>query len=560
MYQALYRRYRPRTFEELLGQNHITTILKNQIKNNNTGHAYLFSGTRGTGKTSAAKILSRAVNCLSPIDGSPCNKCANCKEILEESTMDVIEMDAASNRGVDDIRDLRDKVIYAPAKIKYKVYIIDEVHMLTKEAFNALLKTLEEPPRHLIFILATTEPEKLPLTILSRCQRFDFRRISIKDLISNMKNILKDFDIEVDERVLNLIARNADGAMRDALSLLDQCISFNDKFIKYEDAINILGIANKDLFFAIVDHVKEGKLENALVEIDEVIQGGKDIGQFIKDLINHFRNLMISKSSKNPELIIEVDNMDKYIKQSDSLDINYILKALEILTEADVQAKWSTQARIILEMAIIKLVNTKNDLSLEERVGRLEQGLTPIKDAKEIVTTPRRLSEEKKADRKPAREESDYVAAPIKKTETEIPTSEETSEPPGLEDDGKELSLDIIIKEWPKVLQEINKKDVRAHAFLVEGEILSLTGNLLTIAYKSALSFHQQSVSVPHRKDLIEKIVSEYFNKNIRINFIISDNKPNNKKPREMANNDVNKKKAIEEVLNFFGEDIVEIK
>ena len=305
MYQALYSRYRPKTFDELLGQDHITTTIKNQIKNGNIGHAYLFSGTRGTGKTSAAKIFSRAVNCLDSEDGNPCNKCASCKEILEETTMDVIEMDAASNNSVEDIRDLRDKVIYPPASIKYKVYIIDEVHMLSKGAFNALLKTLEEPPKHLIFILATTEPEKLPQTILSRCQRFDFKRITTQDLIHNMEKILRELDIEVEDRVLSLIARNADGAMRDALSLLDQCVSYEDKNISYEDAINILGIANRDLIFNMVDDIKEKRLEKVLMTVDEIIQEGKDIQQFIKDLIDHFRNLMIVKSSKNPSNILD---------------------------------------------------------------------------------------------------------------------------------------------------------------------------------------------------------------------------------------------------------------
>src|SRR5690554_1038160 len=237
MYQALYRQYRPKTFDELLGQSHITTTFKNQIKMGNIGHAYLFSGTRGTGKTSAAKIFSRAVNCLNPQGGNPCNECENCQGILDETIMDVIEMDAASHNSVEDIRDLRDKVVYPPSKVAYKVYIIDEVHMLSKSAFNALLKTLEEPPKHLIFLLATTEPERLPQTILSRCQRFDFRRITKQDMVLNMKKIIQDMDIQVDDRVLNLIASNSDGAMRDALSLLDQCISFSGERLDYEDAL-----------------------------------------------------------------------------------------------------------------------------------------------------------------------------------------------------------------------------------------------------------------------------------------------------------------------------------
>lgn len=547
MYQALYRRYRPKSFNELLGQDHITRILKNQIKKQNIGHAYLFSGTRGTGKTSAAKIFSRAVNCLSPIDGNPCNKCENCQEILDNNTVDVIEMDAASNNSVDDIRDLRDKVIYAPAKIKYKVYIVDEVHMLSKGAFNALLKTLEEPPKHLIFILATTEPERLPATILSRCQRFDFRRISNEDIVINMEKILKDLKIQIDRDALNLIARNADGAMRDALSLLDQCVSYNSEVIKYEDAINILGVTNRDLIFDLVDRMKAEKTEDVLVAIDEIIQSGKDVGQFIKDLIEHFRNLMVVKSSKSPELIIEVSNMDKYIEQSNLLDLDYILEALDILAEADSQAKWSSQPRIILEMATLKLINLNKSLSLEERIKRLEQGLGPtykerdIPEGLEIKSGEDKMVEEEK--KQPAFEDKEEKLV------------DKRIEPVKFKDDGGELDFDTINQEWPKVLQVINRKDVKTHAFLIEGEILSFRENLLTIGYKEGFGFHQQAINTPKRKELVEKIVSEYFNRNIRINFVISNNMPKREEKKETS-----KHKAVKEVLDFFGEDIVEIK
>ena len=384
MYQALYRKYRPKTFDELLGQKHITTTLKNQVLNDNIAHAYLFSGTRGTGKTSAAKILSRAVNCLNPKDGNPCNECDCCKGILNESIMDVIEMDAASNNSVDDVRDLREKVIYPPARTKYKVYIIDEVHMLSKGAFNALLKTLEEPPKHLIFILATAEPERLPQTILSRCQRFDFKRITTKDIVENMRNITDELKVEIDDNVLRLIARNSDGAMRDALSLLDQCFSFNGEKVTYEDAIDILGIANKDLIQNMVINIRDKNLEKVLMSIDEIIQDGKDINQFIKDLINYFRDLMIVKTSSNPKEILEIDNLEPLKEVSNNMSLDYILKALNTLTNAEVQGKWSTQPRIVLEMAVVKLIDLENEMSLEERVKRLEQGIRPIDQSKEI--------------------------------------------------------------------------------------------------------------------------------------------------------------------------------
>ncbi|MEW8974020.1 MAG: DNA polymerase III subunit gamma/tau [Tissierellaceae bacterium] len=557
MYQALYRRYRPKTFDELLGQDHITTTLKNQIQKGNIGHAYLFSGTRGTGKTSAAKIFSRAVNCLDSEDGNPCNKCASCKEILEETTMDVIEMDAASNNSVEDIRDLRDKVIYPPASIKYKVYIIDEVHMLSKGAFNALLKTLEEPPKHLIFILATTEPEKLPQTILSRCQRFDFKRITTQDLIHNMEKILRELDIEVEDRVLSLIARNADGAMRDALSLLDQCVSYEDKNISYEDAINILGIANRDLIFNMVDDIKEKRLEKVLMTVDEIIQEGKDIQQFIKDLIDHFRNLMIVKSSKNPSNILEIDDIEKYIEQSASMNLKYILKSLEVLTTAESQGKWSTQIRVILEMAIIKLINIDEELSLEERVSRLEHGFIPAKsediDSQSSKQTVDRVIRDDRQSR------GEHTKRETPKTHLKEQDIEPVEDKVEIVDDGREISLDFIVEQWPKVMQQIKSKKINIYALIMEGNLISFSNNLLTIGYEEGFGFHKEAISAPNNKVFVEEVVSGYFKKNIAVNFIMGNKKVVQDEPKEDSKEE-DKEEAIKEVVDFFGEDIVKIK
>ena len=249
MHKALYRAYRPQNFEDVVGQQHIIRTLKNQIENNNVGHAYLFAGTRGTGKTSTAKIFARAVNCVQSKDQEPCNECEVCKDIINDNIMDVVEIDAASNNSVDDIRELRESVKYSPTKAKYKVYIIDEVHMLSQGAFNALLKTLEEPPSYIIFILATTEPHKIPATILSRCQRFDFKRVTVNDMSERMKKICNEENIEVEDKALNLIARNAQGALRDALSILDQCISFGGNKIEYKDVVELLGTVNIEQLF-----------------------------------------------------------------------------------------------------------------------------------------------------------------------------------------------------------------------------------------------------------------------------------------------------------------------
>ena len=540
MYQALYRQYRPKTFDEVLGQDHVVNTIKNQIQNGNIGHAYLFSGTKGTGKTSIAKIFSRAVNCLNPVDGNPCNECEICKGILDESIMDVIEMDAASNRGIDDIRELKDKTVYPPSRARYKIYIVDEVHMLTEQAFNALLKTLEEPPKHLIFILATTEPEKLPQTILSRCQKFDFKRIKTVDLTKNMNKICGELNIPVEEKALKLIARNSDGSMRDGLSLLDQCISYKEGELKYEDVIDILGIANTELLFNLVDNIMEKDLENALFKIDEIIQDGKDINQFIKDLIFHFRNLLIVKTSNNPIEIMDLDEetIENYKAQSKEMSIDYILKVLDILNESEAQAKWATQTRIILEMAIIKIVKIEEKMALEERVKKLEEiiksGEIPIVKTNEtkVAAKATNLTKTKK-----------IVKEPKKET---VPESKP------IIDDGVELPFETIENNWENVLKIVKEMRVSTHGLLREGEPVSFVNNKLEIGFKDGYGFHKEALCKEENKELVEKAVSNYFNKNISIDFIMMDNFI-----EEETNTD---KDSAKEVIDFFGEDIVEIK
>lgn len=563
MYQALYRQYRPKNFHEVLGQKHITTTLKNQIQKGNIGHAYLFSGTRGTGKTSTAKIFSRAVNCLNLQDGNPCNECEICKGILNGSIMDVMEMDAASNNSVEDIRELREKVIYPPSRAKYKVYIIDEVHMLSKSAFNALLKTLEEPPKHLIFILATTEPEKLPQTILSRCQRFDFKRVSTLDILENMTNISEKLNIKIEDRVFSLIARNADGAMRDALSLLDQCISFSGDELTYEDAINILGITNSDLVLNLTDNIIEKKLEEALGEIDKIIQDGKDILQFIKDITYHFRNLMIVKSSKNPEELMEIDEetMGRYLNQSKDITLRFILNALDILTNADEKAKWSTQPRIILEMAIIQIVKLDEKFSLEERVRKLEMGIRPrgqnisieeSENHERIEVTKKEISMEKETFIKKENIIEEKTSSENLEKHKEKPLSQNPKE--SFEDD-KELNISTIESNWEKIIKIIKSKKMNVYALLIEGTPTSYENGLLTIGYKEPYGFHKEAINSPQNKEFVESILTDYFKKDIKINLVMGVKKQNSQVDEKK-----NKDNAIKEVINFFGEDIVEIK
>ena len=374
MHKALYRAYRPQNFEDVVGQEHITRTLKNQIENNNVGHAYLFSGTRGTGKTSTAKIFARAVNCINSINQEPCNECDVCKDILNDNIMDVIEIDAASNNSVDDIRELRENVKYSPTKSKYKVYIIDEVHMLSQGAFNALLKTLEEPPSYVIFILATTEQHKIPATILSRCQRFDFKRVTVNDMTDRMKKICNEENIEVEDKALNLIARNSQGALRDALSMLDQCISFADNKIEYKDVVELLGTVNIEQLFEMAKFIINQDTKESLQILNEFIIWGKDIRNLINDLIDHFRNLMVCKVSTELDEIISLpeETINQLKAQASDVDVNDIIRILNILSVTQDTMKTSSNPRVLAEVTMMKIAQPMFDESKEALIKRIE--------------------------------------------------------------------------------------------------------------------------------------------------------------------------------------------
>lgn len=386
MRKAIYREYRPKTFDEVLGQEQVTEVLKNQVKNNLISHAYIFSGTRGTGKTSCAKILARAVNCLNPKDGSPCNECENCKMILSEESFDIVEMDAASNRRIEDIRNLRDKVIFPPANLKYKVYIIDEAHMITNEGFNALLKIMEEPPKHLVFILATTEIEKIPQTILSRCQRFEFNRMDSKYIIENIKKITSDLGVKIDEESLVELANEADGAMRDALSNLDQVLSLGKKEITIDDLVVDLGIADRRKIFYLVEKIIENDYKKSL-KLYREITNDKVVAGVFKDIQNQFRNLLYIKEGLD-DFVEETEESKKLLKsQSELITTNRIVESLNILLDYEVKLKNTQNPNILGEILIGRLIDyyeLKEDSSkikfLMERVESLEKKLEQLKD------------------------------------------------------------------------------------------------------------------------------------------------------------------------------------
>ena len=359
MYTALYRAQRPEIFEEILGQEHIVKILKYQIATDAVSHAYLFCGTRGTGKTTTARILAKAVNCLADPDGEgrPCGHCENCEAIRRGSFMDVVEIDAASNNGVDSIRELRESVKYPPAVGRKKVYIIDEVHMLSTGAFNALLKTLEEPPENVMFILATTEPQKLPATILSRCMRLDFKRVPQNILASGMRRICEDRGIEITDGAVKLLANTADGSVRDGLSVLDQVISAGDKFIDRDKVLEYIGTAGEDFFIELTDLVAVHNVAEAIVLLDEALADGKDVKQLMKDWTAHYRSLLITKFIKNPEdmLNMSAENIERIREQSHQISLEEINNAIIRLSKTINDARWSTQPRILLELAIVAI-------------------------------------------------------------------------------------------------------------------------------------------------------------------------------------------------------------
>ena len=373
-YTALYRKFRPDNFSDVKGQDHIVTTLTNQIKANRIGHAYLFCGTRGTGKTTVAKILAKAVNCQNPVDGSPCNECPACKAIQAGTSMNVIEIDAASNNGVDNIREIREEVAYRPTEGNYKVYIIDEVHMLSTGAFNALLKTLEEPPSYVMFILATTEAHKIPVTILSRCQRYDFHRISIDTIAARLQELLDVEGVEAEEKAVRYVAKAGDGSMRDALSLLDQCIAFYlGQKLTYDKVLEVLGAVDTEVFSKLLRKVLKGDVTGCIRILEELITGGRELGQFVGDFTWHMRNLLLVKTSENPEDAIDVssENLKLLQEESQMTDVDTLMRYIRIFSDLSSQIRFAAQKRVLVEIALIKLCRPAMEMNLDSLLDRV---------------------------------------------------------------------------------------------------------------------------------------------------------------------------------------------
>ncbi|MCG2676051.1 DNA polymerase III subunit gamma/tau [bacterium] len=555
VYIVLARKWRPKTFEEVVGQEHITKTLAGAIKQNRVSHAYLFSGPRGIGKTTTARLLAKALNCEKGPTSVPCNKCTHCKEIAIGSSLDVLEIDGASNRGIDEMRDLREKVKFAPASSKYKVYIIDEVHMLTTEAFNALLKTLEEPPPHVIFILATTAPFKLPLTILSRCQRFDFRRIKSKDIVEKLAEIAKDEKLEISEDILFQIAQASEGSMRDGISVLDQLISLGGKKVTQEDLQAILGIVPQETFFKLTKSLVENNTKGALDLINQIIDQGYDIRHFTTDLLKHFRNLLMLKI--NEEIVDLPKDLKERLKEfRERFDQDRLLRMIEIVSQAREEMKRSERVRLILEMAVVKLTRLKLTVSVDEILGKIESieerlGIMPAQEELSIEEVPTRLR------RGFGGQEEGAPAEKIK---------DETSYPPTLNLRRAGLELGGIKDAWGEVVKEIRKDSAVTGAFLMEGEPIALKDDLLTIGFNEDFKFHKEQIEERENKELIQKALNKVFGKEFTIECRLT-NIPRARsetvaqKGMAMSKEEfIEKEPVVKEALDIFGGEILEIK
>lgn len=545
-YKALYREWRPQVFEDVIGQEHIVKTVRNQILQNRIPHAYLFCGTRGTGKTTTAKILSKAVNCLNPKDGDPCNECDMCKGISDGTIMDVIEIDAASNNRVENIRELIDDVKYPPHIAKYKVYIIDEVHMLSTSAFNALLKTLEEPPGYVMFILATTDPQKVPATILSRCQRFDFRRIKSPDITKRLRKISDETSTLVEDKTLELIARVSDGALRDAVSILDQCMSMSQGKIEYSDVSGMLGLVANEFLFKLIDAMIEKDVEGAIKIIDDVILNGKDVMQFIKDLSVHFRNLLMVKVSKKPEGLVDLsdDSLLLLKEQAKKLRSEEIMRGINIIVDAENNGKYTSQPRILLEMAVIKFCKREYDTSPEMILNRINLLEDKIKSGAIAVAVSNEV------------EKKPVPAAAVRKTEKkeevhEVPETEEVMDM--VEGDSSPISLDEVKTSWQEVLDLVKPVKRTVAAWLELGNPVNTEGNTIIILFEEQNSFGKKNLENPaENRKIVEESFSRVLKKRAKVKFKLS----GKEKGIEMASGI---DQDIQRVKDVLGDNIIEV-
>ena len=546
-YLALYREWRPRTFKDIVGQEHITKTLANALKQEKIAHAYLFSGPRGTGKTTAAKILAKALNCELRDGEEPCNHCASCLSIDHGSAMEVFEIDAASNRGIDEIRDLRENVKLSAMQGKHKVYIIDEVHMLTTEAFNALLKTLEEPPAQVVFILATTEVQKIPLTILSRVQRFEFYRISVENIQRRLVEVCTSLSRQVNPSALVVIAQKSEGGLRDALSILDQCLLQDDP-IGVEEVYQVLGMVGETFSAQLVEALLSSDYGKSLTFLSEGIQQGRDPRQIIRELLDYLRQMLLNAATGETPLVAP-HIQDQLVKQSEQIGISRMLRWISILLQGEGQLKYASNARLAAELLLVQTIHESQPTSISgqeailKRLSVMEQQIQGIRSARGDIP------------------EGKPSVPSLKTPKAEDRTAKAKIVDPGNTAGGIKLKLRIeeIQERWNDVLEHVKKRKKSTQAFLLEGKPVQLEGNTLTIIFREGCSFHKDKVSQIENRQTIEDVLKQLFSIPLTLeNFM--ENEFQTKDTPESQDLKTQEQALINKTKDMFGADLVVVK
>ena len=556
-YKVISLKYRPQTFDDVVGQDHITKTIRNAIEKDKIGHAYIFSGPRGTGKTTTARILAKRVNCENPKDGNPCNECSSCKEISEDRSLDVVEIDGASNRGIDDIRSLREQVKYPPTKGKYKVFIIDEFHQITKDAFNALLKTLEEPPSYVLFIFATTELQKVIPTILSRCQRFEFKRIAINELIDRLKYICKEEKIDIDDDSLLLIAKKGDGSMRDAQSILEQAAAFSKDKIDYEMIIDILGIIKEEVYFDLIQSIIMKDINKLLSLINEMIMNGYDIIEFVSGFSNFLRDLYIVKSTNSTELLEATGNVkDNFKEISKNIEERRIIQMLSIVTDQMNKIKYSLNPRIIIESMFIKLSQLDDIFSISEILDGAENEIIPTKrktknvSQQNTVNEPEEKYHQETETQKEVSESKNYRSRILggknnkqddlnlkvgKDDKNDVPRSE--------------VNLSKIKDIWDEIIKSFVKTQPSLSDILGKMDLVKFANNILVLGTDNTFYLKKVEKNIVPIKKVMDKILNS--NISIRVEKVeLSDKKKKQIKSKEIP-------ESVKNVIEAFDGELV---
>ena len=510
-YKVFSRKYRPQTFDEIVGQEHISKTLQNAIRSKRVSHAYLFTGSRGIGKTTTARILAKTLNCTDPAGLNPCNECQNCREITNGRSVNVIEIDGASNRGIDEVRELRENVKYPPSEANYRVFIIDEVHMLTKPAFNALLKTLEEPPEHAIFIFATTEPVKVPETIISRCQRYDFHRISVATIVEQLKYIAEEEGVEVEEDILTLIAKKADGGMRDAESLLDQIVAFSDDKVDPNQAKQILGLIDYGFYNELGQMIRNHQQKELVITSEEIFNKGVELDEFYAGLSEHFRNLLIARKTQSVDMLDLPGNVkEMYLEECENWHDGDLLRLINIVNNAHTSLKTAISQRTHLEFTLLKMGNMDNTVDIQSLLQKLESGAT---FSSNTVTEKRASWKTGKTGSRASGSQSGKT----KKNSKKVKKSKASSKKSGKVDNPEksEITLSEVHNNWDKIKKKITRQKRSVGTFLDHGDITDIDKNIIEI------SFHKNNklafTNIQNNADFIEKILKEEFGQKIKI-------------------------------------------